>query len=397
MLSHGNAAALVDVMCDQIALRDRVAETFFPVESVRIATAAKEMAERFSRGGRLITCGSGPYATDAQHVSVEFVHPVLVGKRALPALDLSVAYRDWIPAIVSADDMVMGFGPPEGDPGIQAALLDARAIGAMTIALPGNSGGYAVASPDADAHIHQEILEILTHTLYESVHVFLEHRNFGEPESPSDFLYPFLGTKTQSLEGIVEDAARSIVGKSADAARLRDRVANEELSSIAEATIAMRRQIDAGGKLLLFGNGGSATDANDWALDCVLRDGDFVPLPAISLSMEPACITAIGNDVGMDVIFLRQLIAQAKPNDVAIALSTSGGSKNVLMALAEARKRNMLTVALLGYDGGIIARDRLSDHIIVVRSDYIPRIQEVQGTIYHLMRRGLDLLGRSAA
>ena len=73
------------------------------------------MSERFLRGGRLLAFGRGPYATDAQHVSVEFVHPVIVGKRALPALDLSMAFQPWLDAIVRPEDMVMGFGPPEGD------------------------------------------------------------------------------------------------------------------------------------------------------------------------------------------------------------------------------------------------------------------------------------------
>ncbi|MDQ6930179.1 MAG: SIS domain-containing protein [Candidatus Eremiobacteraeota bacterium] len=391
-----NAAPdLKNWMRDAFALRDKAAAGFFEREGLNIALAAQEMAQRFLRGGRLITCGTGAYLTDAQHVSVEFVHPVLVGKRALPALDLSVAYRDWIPAILGPDDMVMGFGPPQGDPHIAAALADARAFGAMTIALPGSSGTYAVASPDPDPHIHQEILEILTHALYESVHVFLEHRTFGEQPSASDFLYPFLGTDIQSLDEALTGTAASITAKAADAAHLRSRVANEELGAIVKATIAMRSELDAGGKLLLFGNGGSATDANDWALDCVLPGEGSRPIAAISLAMEPACITAIANDVGTEVIFLRQLIAQAKPHDVAVALSTSGGSKNVLLALDEAHKRGMLTVALLGYDGGQIARDGLADHIIVVRSDYIPRIQEVQGTIYHVIRRGLDALANA--
>ena len=72
------------------------------------------MSERFLRGGRLLAFGRGPYATDAQHVSVEFVHPVIVGKRALPALDLSLLYRPWLRSLVRADDMVMGFGASRG-------------------------------------------------------------------------------------------------------------------------------------------------------------------------------------------------------------------------------------------------------------------------------------------
>ena len=96
---------------------------------------------------------------------------------------------------------------------------------------------------------------------------------------------------------------------------------------------------ERGGKLILFGNGGSATDANDWAIDCVLPPGGWRPIPAISLSLEPANITAMANDVGTEVIFLRQLIAHARPEDVAIGISTSGGSRNIIMALEEARKR----------------------------------------------------------
>ena len=95
----------------------------------------------------------------------------------------------------------------------------------------------------------------------------------------------------------------------------------------------------AGGKLILFGNGGSATDCNDWALDCVMPPAGYRPIPAVSLSLEPANITAIANDVGTEVIFLRQLIAQARPEDIAVGISTSGGSRNIIMALEEARKR----------------------------------------------------------
>jgi D-sedoheptulose 7-phosphate isomerase len=115
-------------------------------------------------------------------------------------------------------------------------------------------------------------------------------------------------------------------------------------------------------------------------------------VPAISLSLEPANISAIANDVGTDVIFLRQFIAHARPFDVAIGISTSGGSRNIIMALEEARRRNMLTVALLGYDGGEILRRGLADFPIVIHSDYIPRIQEVQASVYHIIRENLEVL-----
>ena len=129
-------------------------------------------------------------------------------------------------------------------------------------------------------------------------------------------------------------------------------------------------------------------------IDCVSPPAGYHPIPAISLSLEPANISAIANDVGQEVIFLRQLIAQAEPNDVAIGISTSGGSRNIVMALEEARRHNMLTVALLGYDGGEIFRRGLADFPIIVHSDYIPRIQEVQASIYHLIREMLEIIGR---
>ena len=120
----------------------------------------------------------------------------------------------------------------------------------------------------------------------------------------------------------------------------------------------------------------------------------YQPIPAVSLSLEPANITAVANDVGTDVIFLRQLIAQAQPDDVAIGISTSGGSRNIIMALEEARKRDLLTVALLGYDGGEIKRRQLADFPLVVPCDYIPRIQEVQASVYHIIRESLEVLDR---
>jgi D-sedoheptulose 7-phosphate isomerase len=105
----------------------------------------------------------------------------------------------------------------------------------------------------------------------------------------------------------------------------------------------------------------------------------------------------VANDVGTEVIFLGQLIAQARPEDVAIGISTSGGSRNIIVALEEARKRNMLTVALLGYGGSEIHRRQLADFPLVVQCDYIPRIQEVQASIYHIIREILEVLQRGQA
>ena len=375
---------------EALLARNTVYREFFAREALRLAEACREMSERFLRGGRLLAFGRGPYATDAQHVAVEFVHPVIVGKRALPALDLSLLFRPWIETLAEADDMVMGFGPPEGDAEVDSALAGAAAKGAMTFALPGVKGSYAVQPVTANPFMHQELIEILYHTLWETVHVFFEHRELGHEVGQAAFLYPFLGREKQSPVDLVRQVAASILMKVEDDATLRAKVARDEAEHIGEATVAMRERLARGGKLIIFGNGGSATDANDWAIDCIAPPPGLRPLPAISLSMEPATVTAVANDVGTEVIFLRQLIAHAQPGDVAVAISTSGGSRNVIAALVEARKRGLLTVALLGYDGGEIRRQSLADHYVVVTSDYIPRIQEVQASIYHVIRESME-------
>jgi D-sedoheptulose 7-phosphate isomerase len=189
---------------------------------------------------------------------------------------------------------------------------------------------------------------------------------------------------------LLPEVAASILMKVEDDARLRAGVAEHGVDEIWSASTAIAARVKRGGKLILFGNGGSATDANDFAIDCVMPPAGMHAVPAVSLSMEPANITAVANDVGIELIFLRQLIAQAQPDDIAVAISTSGGSRNLVMALEEARKRKMLTVALLGYDGGEIKRRGLADFALVVPCDYIPRIQEVQASIYHLIRENLE-------
>jgi D-sedoheptulose 7-phosphate isomerase len=379
---------------ERLLARNQVMEEYFSRDALRLATACREMSERFLKGGRLLAFGRGPYATDAQHVSVEFVHPVIVGKRALPALDLSLSFRPWMETILKPEDIVMGFGPPQGDDHVWAALASAETRQAMTFALPGTQGSFALQSPVQDPFIHQELIEILYHTLWETVHVFFEHRQLGHDVGESEFLYPFLGQQKQETKDVVAQVAESIRMKVHDDSALRERLAREESEQIGSAVLAIVERLGRGGKLIIFGNGGSATDANDWALDCVEPPAGYRPVPAISLALEPANITAVANDVGTEVIFLRQLIAQARPEDVAIGISTSGGSRNIIMALEEARKRNLLTVALLGYDGGEIVRRRLADWPIVVHCDYIPRIQEVQASAYHVMREMFEVISR---
>jgi D-sedoheptulose 7-phosphate isomerase len=375
--------------------RNRVSREFFPREAPRLALACRQMANRFARGGRLLACGSGPYATDAQHVAVEFVHPVIVGKRALPALDVSAAPRALLTALVRPDDIVMGFASPAGDPEIALALSEARARGAQTFALSGHSASYAVASPSREPFVHQEMLEVLYHTLWETVHVYLEYQQAGHDIGATGFLYPFLGGARQDTSALVGDVAASICAKAATDDGLRDETAETQATAVAQAALAMSERIAAGGTVILFGNGGSATDANDFALDLAAPPKPGPSIPAISLSMEPATLSAIANDIGREAMFLRQIIAHSRPGDVAVAISTSGGSANIIAALEEARKRNLFTIALLGYDGGEVVRRGLADIPLVVDCDYIPRIQEVQASTYHVLVDALHLLLRA--
>ena len=170
--------------------------------------------------------------------------------------------------------------------------------------------------------------------------------------------------------------ADSIEMKVRDDSLLRAQVAKQEAEKIGGAVTAIRERIDRGGKLIIFGNGGSATDANDWAIDCIQPPERRQAIPAISLSMEPANISAMANDVGTELIFQRQIMRKRVRTTWPLRFPPAAVRRNIVMALEEARKRNLLTVALLGYDGGEVLRRGLADFPLIVRSDYIPRIRK---------------------
>ena len=379
---------------EELLRRNNIFEAFFRSQSPRLAEACHEMSRRFLAGGRLLAFGDGSAATDAEHVSVEFVHPVIVGKRALPALDVGPDFERRLPVILRPEDMVMGFSLQDVDPVVERTLTAAQGRGALTFALAGEAGDYPFELPDKDPFVAQEVFEVLYHMLWETVHVYFEHREQGHDVGASSFLYPMLGSGEQRLTEVVEEVQGSMLQKMEEVNGMRAAVAETEAGAISGIVAAISERLEWGGKIVAFGNGGSATDANDLVADCVDPPAGMAPVPAISLSAEPANITAIANDIGGEAIFARQLIAHARSEDVAVGISTSGGSDNILAALAEARKRGLLTVGIVGYDGGRIVGERLADHAVVVRSDYIPRIQEVQASVYHVLRGFLEELGK---
>jgi D-sedoheptulose 7-phosphate isomerase len=146
----------------------------------------------------------------------------------------------------------------------------------------------------------------------------------------------------------------------------------------------MAERFAAGGRLYTFGNGGSSTDAAEVATT-FLHPPRGRALPALSLAADVAVVTALGNDVGFEVVFARQVAAFGRRVDIAFGLSTSGGSTNVIRAFEEANRRGMLTVGLAGYGGGRMAELDALDHLFVIPSPSVHRIQEAQTTVYHVL------------
>ncbi|MCA1847868.1 MAG: phosphoheptose isomerase, partial [Actinobacteria bacterium] len=210
---------------EELLRRNRIFEAFFRTEAPRLAEACHEMSRRFLAGGRLLAFGNGSAATDAQHVSVEFVHPVIVGKRALPALDLGPDFETRLPVILQPEDMVMGFAFPERDAAVERALRGAQERGTLTFALAGETGDYPFDLPDEDPFVVQEVFEVLYHMLWETVHVYFEHREQGHDVGASSFLYPFLGRDEQALEGVVEEVQGAMLQKMEEVNGMRAAVA----------------------------------------------------------------------------------------------------------------------------------------------------------------------------
>lgn len=194
------------------------------------------------------------------------------------------------------------------------------------------------------------------------------------------FLYPFLDARERDPRSLLADLAASARAKSAESARLRRATLEESAEQLNRAAVEIARRFAAGGRMFTFGNGGSATDAATLA-SLFARPPRGRPLPARSLTADQAVLTALGNDVGFELVFARQLIALAGERDIAVALSTSGSSADLTAALREARRRGMFTVGFAGYDGGAFASDPNIDVCFVVRSQSVHRIQEAQALL----------------
>jgi D-sedoheptulose 7-phosphate isomerase len=211
-------------------------------------------------------------------------------------------------------------------------------------------------------------------------------------------LYPFLYSSGDGDGGAARDAGvrdrvfeevrRSTRAKAAEIAALREQVLATHAEALVACAAAVARSFAAGGRLFAFGNGGSSTDAQAVATMFAapdLADAAGTGLPATALTADVAVLTALSNDVSFEVVFARPLAAAGRPGDVALGLSTSGNSGNVLRAFAEARRQGMVTVGLAGYDGGRMAEAGTVDHLFVVPSASVHRIQEAQTTLYQVL------------
>lgn len=375
-----------------------------------LALACRDLAARFDRGGRLLVFGTGAGTTDAEHIAVEFVHPVLPGKRALPALSLAgdtatltgvgarlgpdQVYAHQVAVLGRPADIALGLSATGDCPDVRAGLAAARRAGLLTVALVGGDGGQLRAGAETDhcvlvlsgdPHVVKEGHVTAYHLLWELVHVFLDSPEAPQAAGGVERLYPFLyggGTDSASVLDAAAESARQKVHEIVD---LRNEVARQQAPAVADCGAVLARAFSSGATLLALGNGGSSTDAQD----VVHTFLDPVPprpaLPALGLTNDVAVLTALSNDIGFEVVFARQVEALGRAGDILVALSTSGGSQNVLAAVEAAAGIGMVTIALAGYGGGRLAQQSGLQHLFAVPSASVHRVQEVQTTLYHLL------------
>jgi D-sedoheptulose 7-phosphate isomerase len=222
----------------------------------------------------------------------------------------------------------------------------------------------------------------------------------GSIESLYPFLYPGTGDAGGTgLPAVLEEVRRSTVAKTEEIMELRRVISARDGDRLMSCAADAAARFAAGGRLLAFGNGGSATDAQELATLFLNPGAPARPLPALGLANDTSVVTALCNDIGVDVIFARQVAAFGRAGDIAVGLSTSGNSDNLLRAFDEASRRGLLTIGLAGYEGGKMAELDSIDYLFVAPSSSVHRIQEAQTTTYHVLWEltlaALDGFGRA--
>ncbi len=199
-------------------------------------------------------------------------------------------------------------------------------------------------------------------------------------------LYPFLHGGRQDATKVDAALLESVRQKSLDSIDTKRRFFEHNGAAVVATARALATVYQSGGRLYAMGNGGSSCDAAHIAVEFLHPVTAGRPaLAAVNLVADTAMLTAVGNDVGMAHVFVRQLIAQARRGDAVIGISTSGNSENLISAFAKAREMGVVTIGLCGHDGGQMASSGLVDHCLVVESDSIHRIQETHVATYHIL------------
>ena len=228
------------------------------------------------------------------------------------------------------------------------------------------------------------------HLLWELVHVFYgsppaEASRSPQPAIGIEQLYPFLYGGGSDSGSVLDAAAASARQKVAEIVELRRAVGVQQGAALAACAERLAQAFAAGATLLAFGNGGSSTDAQEVVHTFLDPPAPAEPLPALGLTNDVAVLTALSNDVSFDVVFSRQIGAFGRRGDIAVAISTSGGSANVLAAIEEADRAGLVTVGLAGYGGGRMAELAALHYLFAVPSSSVHRVQEVQTTLYHVL------------
>jgi D-sedoheptulose 7-phosphate isomerase len=204
--------------------------------------------------------------------------------------------------------------------------------------------------------------------------------------SELDDLYPFLHGKQHDPEALDAALLHSVEEKARDSRRTNTRFFGEQAGVLVAAAKALAKVYRQGGRLFSMGNGGSSCDASHVAVEFVHPITTGRPaLAAINLVADLAMISAVGNDVGFEHVFVRQVIAQGKAGDCLIGISTSGNSSNLIAAFAKAKEMALCTIGLAGGDGGKMKSSGVCDYCLVVPTTSIHRIQESHVTAYHIL------------
>lgn len=199
-------------------------------------------------------------------------------------------------------------------------------------------------------------------------------------------LYPYLHGEKQDPAAMDAALLESVAQKAAHSVEVKRQFFADNAKAVLAAARAIAQVYRGGGRMLAMGNGGSSCDAAHFAVEFLHPVTAGRPaLTAIDLGADTAMLTAVGNDVGFDHVFVRQVIAQGRRGDGLIGFSTSGNSTNLMRAFAKAREMGLATIGLAGGDGGEMARSADIDHCLVVRTDSIHRVQETHVATYHIL------------